>query len=619
MQASPVLRSILVVTLFVLTLSVRADDPRWALLGPSGGFIDRIVFDPGDSSIAYAASTSGLFRTTDDGAHWTVVAELAGLPVAGVAVAPSNPSKVYASSVWGFFGSDDRGMTWRKIHPFGSYGVAVSSTDPLVVYSLSSGGPMRSNDGGATFDSPGAGIPSVATMVVVDPQNHDVVYAALTDVVTSVYKSVNGGAQWTLASTGLNAPRYFSLLIDPANSSTLWAGGLGALFRTTNAGASWTTLPTGQANPYVYTLSTAGGTLIAATDRGVLKSIDGGSTWSSPKLTLARSAAIDPLNASNILANANGSVYRSTDGGTNYTSIGTGLSSHYIQTIAVDPHDDGTVWAGGPHGIFKSTDRGRTWTAPMSHAIYPTGPPTLALVVDPFESSVIYAISGGSLVRSGDGGATYVGFSQGLSGTAVILTPDTEAEGTLYAVANGSVYRKTSTTQWTSRSSGLPAGFFPRFLIIDPNTMETLYTGGATGIYKTVNSGGSWLPLNEGISGFAPNGLAVDPFDSDHLLTWSNDDTHESHNGGLSWSPYENLEAGSSFIFDPSARGRIYARSANFMRTTDGGATWIALDSDHRVDTTIVAIAPDGRSLYAGGSRSGVWAFQSGRRRAANH
>src|SRR5713226_8245046 len=139
----------LVLLLVLSALPVIAGDNRWTIKGPYGGTVSKLAFDPVNPSIAYAASSNGIFRSADGGQHWAAAAGLVGTPFMDVAVAASDPQKVFASSVYAFYKSTDRGLTWFQVPgSFGSYAVAVSRTNADIVYSDSSGGPIRSSDGG---------------------------------------------------------------------------------------------------------------------------------------------------------------------------------------------------------------------------------------------------------------------------------------------------------------------------------------------------------------------------------------------------------------------------------------------------------------------------------------
>ena len=112
---------------------------------------------------------------------------------------------------------------------------------------------------------------------------------------------------------------------------------------------------------------------------------------------------------------ANGGVWRSDDLGGSWRSVGDGLPTQVVGSIAWTPAGGGTLVAvtgdgafGGNSlgglGVWRSTDEGATWTRSA-------GPPDGALgfkaAVDPTDPSVVYAATGAGLFRSTDAGATF--------------------------------------------------------------------------------------------------------------------------------------------------------------------------------------------------------------------
>src|SRR4051812_5441160 len=123
----------------------------WSINGPDGGSVRRLVFDPADSSIVYAGTSNGLFRSADGGQHWVAAPALLGMNVGDVSVAMSDPRTVFAASPYGLYKSTDRGATWRIIQDFAAFHLAVSAQSSRVIYCACSGGPILSTDGGVTF------------------------------------------------------------------------------------------------------------------------------------------------------------------------------------------------------------------------------------------------------------------------------------------------------------------------------------------------------------------------------------------------------------------------------------------------------------------------------------
>jgi hypothetical protein len=602
----------------LVSLSLFAGENRWTIKGPDAGSPARIVFDPADSSIVYAATSNGVFRSSDGGQHWTVGAGTLGTPFGDVAVASGDPQKVFASSVYGLYKSSNRGVTWSLAHGFGSFKVAVSANGS-VVYSVSTGGPIRSSDGGVTFGAAGSGFPaftSVASLNV-DPQNADTVYAALLSN-AGVYKSTDGAAHWTAANSGLTASAYYSLIIDPLLSSVLYAGaGPGRIFKSIDAGSSWTELTNGLGNSFYRSMAISASTIIAVTDAGFYKSTNEGSSWSGPSQPGADTAvAVDPKNAANILLVSNFNLLRSTNGGSNFTTAASGLTAAYTQSISADPRNESIIYASGAPGIFKSIDHGESWTSLLATL-------TQSIVVDPFDSQTIYAITSGNFRRSVNGGAAWADFSTGLPSTAVGILADPLTPGTLYTVSNGAPHKKAGTAAWTIKNSGLPAGTFAAFIAIDPNNASVLYTGGSFGVYKSTNAGDSWTSASNGLSASGAAGISIDRFDSNHLLTWVNSSGFESTNGGTSWTPFATTAGRQAILlaFGPSTPGRIYNSSSDAVeRSNDGGKTWFSISTGlGKSHGNVFVISPSGNSLFAGGIDGGVWVFHFARSRAVVH
>lgn len=102
---------------------------RWRPIGPSKivdgqgvpvgvGRVTTIALDPSSTSIVYAGATnSGLWKTSDGGAHWAPLTDaLPSLNIYAVAVDPSDPKYVFITTPAGVFGSTDGGHVWRLLN-----------------------------------------------------------------------------------------------------------------------------------------------------------------------------------------------------------------------------------------------------------------------------------------------------------------------------------------------------------------------------------------------------------------------------------------------------------------------------------------------------------------------
>ena len=206
--------------------------------------------------------------------------------------------------------------------------------------------------------------------IAIDPQTPTTLYAG-TGV--GIFKSSNGGANWTAINSGL--PTNVSvntLAIDPQTPATLYAGTFTGVFKSTNGGGSWSPANTGLSNTYVYTLAIdpqAPATLYAGTwGGGVFKSSDGSGSWSAVNTgltnTMVYTLAIDPQNLSNI--------YAGTAGGGVFASSETHSCSYFISPVASSYSSSGissdqvTVTGAGCGWIAVSQDSWITITSGSS-------------------------------------------------------------------------------------------------------------------------------------------------------------------------------------------------------------------------------------------------------------
>ena len=252
--------------------------------------------------------------------------------------------------------------------------------------------------------------------IVIDPVVPDIMYAA--GVAGGVWKSVDGGDSWTPTGDTLLNMAVVSLVMDPADRFTLYAGtgegffngdavrGLG-IFKTTDGGQNWTQLdgtvnnvPTGAfyyVNDVVVS-PTDSNRVYAGTRFGVWRSTDAGATWqivlSNPAFDTTNPTSSGTTVGCTDLVIRNDDVtpdvvfaafgsfsadglYRTTDGGDTWQLLGTPsdlqVANQGRMALAIAPSDNDTVYVsmadngfGAPTGtlvnVFRSTDGGDTWS-----------------------------------------------------------------------------------------------------------------------------------------------------------------------------------------------------------------------------------------------------------------
>ncbi len=344
------------------------------VMGPVAGRVSAIAVDPVHENVIYLGTASGgLWKTTNGGSYWTQLFDQVGTQSIGsVFIEPGNPNNVWV-------GTGEQGQSCTSYFGLGLF---------------------KSTDGGASFvPMNGTGVNtldlSYVSAILVHPTNPNIVLAgghayctaAGTYYSGALYRSSDGGANWTLS---INGP-VGDLLIDPTTPNTMYVG-IGrassagdGIYKTINAGANWTRLET---PPLPFGASTRRMRLAMAQSNSQIlyalinqsdnlthlyKSIDGGASWAQTngnacegQCSYNLSLAIHPTNPSAILV---GSIrhFSSTDSGTTPTWMTTGWGPS--QTVHQDTHvllystsNGNRYWAGTDGGIWRTDNGGTSFT-----------------------------------------------------------------------------------------------------------------------------------------------------------------------------------------------------------------------------------------------------------------
>jgi hypothetical protein len=189
-----------------------------------------------------------------------------------------------------------------------------------------------------------------------------------------IYKSVNGGATWSFAHSGIpsNASIY-RLAMDPSNSQILYAalnethdGVVGGLYKTNNGGSTWTALnvPGGirSVNDVVVNKNT-GNVYIACGNNnsdgsqgGGFVSLNGGEAWTKifdmPFVKELEASSVNPnIMIANVghdrqIGGINAGCYVTIDDGENWHKINKQFGQpDRVRKLRTDPHDESTLWA----------------------------------------------------------------------------------------------------------------------------------------------------------------------------------------------------------------------------------------------------------------------------------
>jgi len=519
----------------------------WRVLGslkPSAVVVNSL-----NTAILYAASGSLVYRSEDRGANWTVVLASKYNASGGfnlLVLDPTSPTTLYAAenpnnydSSGVLHKSTDGGTTWTDV---AGRAVSCLAIDPLAQDSLYAGladfghhgglvyygGFIRSPDGGASWtpisrsggaDGSGAGADLGnrwrIQSVVIDPVTPSTIYVASG---AGVLKSVDRGAHWTDASSGIRNAEISAIAVAPTAPDTVYAcTAMGDVFVTTGRGGTWQqrgaipyrvpyeirVLVVDSESPS--TVYAGGGASIVSSGgaRSLFKSTDGGATWSERSTGLQKGAnlhdlAVDPNGARSLLATIATMVYRSTDGASTWSLAMNGLPSpttviNWVLYLAPASGTSGVYYLGMSDGLHETVDGGLNWTKVNVR----TGS---ALAVNPVNSRNLYLSEElyssaqqtyeRTFYRSADGGRSWTALSKdtGQSNPVETLVVHPRRPTVIFSVSslgNASITTDGGVT-WRAFNDGLPGagggGFTRR---VSPSNADTLYLGAEIGgVYR---------------------------------------------------------------------------------------------------------------------------------------
>jgi photosystem II stability/assembly factor-like uncharacterized protein len=472
---------------------------------------------------------SGIFRSTDGGDTWTEVTDNKGLPKGlkgriGLAVSPAQSGRVWAlveAEEGGLFRSDNGGETWERI-----------SEDREI----------RQR-------------PWYYMHVFADPQDADTCYI----LNLKMWKSVDGGKTFSAITTphGDN----HGLWIDPNNPRRMVQGNDGGANVTFNGGDSWSTIynqPTAQfyhvttdtQTPYrVYGTQQDNSAIStpSRTAKGAIPYADNYVVGTSESGHIQ----VRPDNPNVVFSGAIGSSaggggnFLRYDHGTGQTRIvtawpevsgGTGAGSQryrfqWTYPIVISSHDVNALYITG-NVVFKSMDEGHSWevispdlTRNDASKLGPSGGPItkdttgaehyctiFAFTESQHEQGVFWAGSDDGLIHiSRDNAKSWQNITpSGLPewATVAVIEQSPHDKATAYVAA----YRyklddyqpylfKTADygATWSSINGDLPSGEITRIIREDPVRKGLLYAGTETGVFVSLDDGGTWQRFHQNL------------------------------------------------------------------------------------------------------------------------
>jgi photosystem II stability/assembly factor-like uncharacterized protein len=336
-----------------------------------------------------------------------------------------------------------------------------------------------------------------------------------------VGEAVAGINSWTEYNTGMIGGIYFGaygIAMSQSNNQIMYAssnpgGGGFYLYRSTDGANTWsqiTSVPGSTQYACIQIHPTNSNIVYVGTNNkswGILKTIDGGTTWSImtiglpplPSSSYFHPIVIDQQNP-NILYCGGSTVCKSTNAGANWVISGTGITQ-YVTAIAIDPTDSNILYAGTNDYLYKSINAGGSWSllTTVSSAEF------ISIAVDSTNPQNVY--SGGSndylkfFYKSTNAGNSWVISTSGLSARpmgAVLLDPSNP--NIIYLCTSSGIFRSIDYGATWSRFGNLGVATYQ--LVMTASSSPTIFATGYYGVWGyTITSTGmgsaSWKQYND--------------------------------------------------------------------------------------------------------------------------
>ena len=544
----------------------------WEHIGLEGvGSIGRVAIDPTDENKVFVAAMGrlfggnperGIFRTKDGGESWeqvlTVSDTTGGIDLA---IHPTNSNIVFAAM-------------WER-----------SRRPNNLVYGGETSGIYRSTDGGDTWELLENGLPTLADSkgrmaLAIAPTNPNKIYAYVSDKIgftEGIYVSEDAGDNWTnIPSQGINDVSFnwwfCKLFVSPVDENNIYLAGFN-MEKYTVGDTQWTEFFPGvhvdQHALYVHPLDPD--FMVNGNDGGIYISYDGGDNYiksiNLPNLQFY-TCEIDPNNSSFVYGGTqdngtyqnsdddpdgwtfilggdgfrvkvepgnsdifycefqNGNAFRTINGGLNLQSITVSIDQddrrNWNTPIAIDHNSPNRIYYGSER-VWRSTNRGVTFEAisdDLSNGPY-DGNRTFGTIVtlesSMVDSDIIYAgTDDGNVWNSLDDGNSWNQLNIGMNTprwTTAVL-PDPIDESVAYVTFSGFRYDSNDGSVFKTMDSGASwidiTGDLPDIPIndiqVDLRDNERLFLATDVGVYFSVNDGSTWEILGEGL----PNVPVID-------------------------------------------------------------------------------------------------------------
>ncbi|MEP6786818.1 MAG: sialidase [Acidobacteriota bacterium] len=339
---------------------------------------------------------------------------------------------------------------------------------------------------------------------------------------------------------------------------------------------------------------------------GRIAAVDG--AWEGSRLTIYVGAA-------------SGGVWKSSNGGTTYKPVFDKQPVQSIGAVAIDPKDPKTVWVGTGEswmrnsvavgdGVYKTTDGGDNWT----HLGLKESEHIAKILVDPSDTSTVYVCATGKLwsdsdergvYKTTDGGKSWSKILKGVNASTGCSMMSMDRANPKTVFAGMWDFRRQG---WTFRSGGdgekAPSG---------------------SGLFKSTDGGATWKELDEKSANGLPakpwgrTAVAVAPSNPKVVYAFveaviPKNGLYRSDDGGQTWAAVDRSQNMiwrpfyfANLIVDPKDENKLYKAGGSLIYSNDGGKSFSNVAGGAHGDFHDVWIDPANSNHVITGDDGGLW------------
>jgi len=304
------------------------------------------------------------------------------------------------------------------------------------------------------------------------------------------------------------------------------------------------------------------------------------------------------------LVYANG-VLKSTDGGITWTTSNTGLTNLYLNDITRDALS-GKLYAVSYSQLFTSTDNGANWTLTANSGFLNSRFIRKA-------TSFLYIVGSNNIIyRSSNDGVTW---SQVNSFTGYLTDFELNSSGFLYISTDGSgIARSTNnglTVDVLDSGEGLTQMNI-RSLVISGTI---LFAASYEGPFKSTNNGDTWTSIKGTITDCCFNNTIIEKDPSGNIYLFNDTKVYKTTNAGTSWTTFDSPVTTGLYgtlvgaYFESATSFFVGLSQLTLFKSIDSGASWIPLFSNGLTASNVIdfVFTDNGRLLYSNNASYGFF------------